>query len=772
MTPRWHAVLLCVSVLTGLLLRSAGFARGDSDFVLTRDAAAGVDTAFYHFHPDEETLLRAAQRLGSPLAPPLTAYGMLPLYAGRAALVAAGAWTGAPIDLDSGAGWRRALLAARALALVLSLLTLAALWLFGRRHFDAATAAVAVALAAAPPLALQDAHFYTVGGGFALLCLLALLATAEALRAPSARRYAAAGALIGLSAAVRLNGLATGLLLGLGHLAAPTGLRGVGARLRRLGSPRLWLAGAVAVLVLLALEPYLLTDPASLARARSTDDFAYSMGIARGDILRPWALVDARTAPYLHFWSHLLPQSAGWPLALLLAAAVPWALWRGGATRWLLAGWCALYFLPVGALHTKHVRYLLPMLAPLCLLAADLLVGAGRGQRRRRVAAVGVGVVVIGWTTLYGVAFTRVYRVEDARVTAARWIAARLAPGRAIAVERGAFSMAGLIDPGRHAQLPLNTSTVFATRGYLTCAGAARYLAQRLLAADEVALVDVNRFRQYTAAPHLYPAMASFYGSLVDGRLGFAPAARFKVYPEVAGLRFDDDAFEPSFLGFDHPAVHVLTRRPDAPAAVAAWQAGIGDLPGCADRDLVAAAAALRAGDVATAAQLAERSAGAPGLAALVQAHSHGHRGDAAAQQEALERFAAGFSDPSLSAHLLPWASATSLLLLDDAETALQALGIGWRHRDTVPRGDRGPMARSYIYVAEQLLDADRPAAARDTWLMAADIWPDSGALNDGGSQLQESGAAAAAAPLWRRSLELTPNQPDIHRLLRAAEVH
>jgi hypothetical protein len=166
-------------MLVGTMLRVVGLSRGDSDFVLPANADAGVTVSFHHFHPDEETLLDAAQRLGDPLAPPLTAYGTLPLYAARAATATASWWAGTPTDLGTVSGLRRSVLAVRTLAVALSLATLAVLWLFGRRFFDVPTAVLAVALAATPPLALQDAHFFTVDGLFTLLALLALLANGQ-----------------------------------------------------------------------------------------------------------------------------------------------------------------------------------------------------------------------------------------------------------------------------------------------------------------------------------------------------------------------------------------------------------------------------------------------------------------------------------------------------------------------------------------------------------------------------------------------------------------
>ena len=80
---RKENILLIVVLLLGAVLRLTGLTRGHADFSLPNGERYA---AFYTFHPDEETLLRAALSLSSTIAPPLTAYGVFPMLAARAAL--------------------------------------------------------------------------------------------------------------------------------------------------------------------------------------------------------------------------------------------------------------------------------------------------------------------------------------------------------------------------------------------------------------------------------------------------------------------------------------------------------------------------------------------------------------------------------------------------------------------------------------------------------------------------------------------------------------
>ena len=79
---------------------------------------------------------------------------------------------------------------------------------------------------------------------------------------------------------------------------------------------------------------------------------------------------------------------------------------------------CALYFFQMGGLHTKHVRYLLPMLPFLLLLTAQLCIELERQKRR---AGQAIGAVLSAAALTYGLAFTTIYSREDSRVSAARW---------------------------------------------------------------------------------------------------------------------------------------------------------------------------------------------------------------------------------------------------------------------------------------------------------------------------------------------------------------
>ncbi|MDA0334877.1 MAG: glycosyltransferase family 39 protein [bacterium] len=761
MSP-WRKGVLLALVMAALALRITGWDRGVAEVVSPESAHTGDTFSFVQYHPDEATLISAALALEDLTRPPLTAYGTLPMYLARIVISGTAAVGGVPFNFETPGGRRLAVYSVRILSILLSMATLVVLWVVTRAAWGETTAFIATVLIAAAPLMVQQAHFYTVDAPFALLGLLSLAAVMRLGQHSGLRFYLVAGLLIGLTAATRLNGLLTAVAFTVAHLTLvpEAGWRQTLGRLR---TPNLWWAGLAALGTLIILQPHLLIDPQSMLRSVDTNDFAYSVAIARGDVLRPWSLADTHTISYLHFWTALLPQGAGWPLTLLLAAGWIRAVLVGDRTERLVALWCALLFLTIGGLHTKHVRYLAPLLAPLGMLAAHMLVDFSR-RRGWRIRVMGATAACALYTWTYGTAFSRIYQLEDARTTAGDWIRQHVPAAATIAIERGGFSMRGSFSSSIYQEQDLNTTTVFATRGYLTCGAAARYLTSRLESADWVAITDVNRYRQYTAAQDMYPAAASFYTSLLDGDLGFEPTQRFKVYPSVAGLTFYDDDAEPSFLGFDHPAVYIMQQSPEYRQRLAAWQAAAPMLPGCADDDLAEAVAAMQTGDLPAAeAALANARRFTPALAALLQVMVHERRGERELSLSDMQTFSAGADDPSLAGVLLPWATATSLIQLGLVSEAARILELGWERRHSLGSADQEMMAKSYMYVAVQLAEANRADLEERVYLMAADLWESPSTLNPAARLVHDRGAGQIAMALWEKSLNLDNAQIDIH---------
>ena len=761
-----HNLLLILILLCGCALRFTGLTRGESDFVPSE--RRGSDRAFYHFHPDEETLIGTALEPLDLLDPPLTAYGMLPAYALKGiaeALALLFDW--GPLSLNTFQGTERIFFTARILAVFFSCATLWLTWLLGRRYFSSPAACLGIAFLAFMPGAVQQAHFYLVDGLFVFLSTATLCLILRALESDRRQLYLGAGMLIGLTASVRLNGALLGLLMAVGYLMRSR-RDGKGWRklYMHLADRRLWLAGGVALLVAVILQPYLIADPLRLWRVESTADFGMSLKIATGDMLQPWTLIDLHTLPYLHHWTHLMPRIAGWPLTLLFIAGLVYGAVKMDWRRGLLLLWCAVYFLQVGGLHTKHVRYLIPLLPLLALFAgawlASLFAEQAVWKRRLGVAMAGL---VLGYTAFYGLAFARIYTIEDSRIQAGRWLA-RHAVGSKIGIERGGFSLNAVIRATGNEKSFLGLAKIYAASAYMTCSLRREYLLQRMGRFDYIAVADINRYRQFTAVPELFPALSDFYRQLVDGNLGFAPVQRFKNYAQLLGVRFVDDDAEPSFIGYDHPAVLIFKRKEPALAKseFAAWHQVAKTEKWCADDALHELADHLNANHLEDAVKLArhiQREYPLAKLSYLMEAEIHRRSGAALLEQQARQKFDPYYRESlvrhfvgAANEHEIPGVSALSLVELGLPDLALDVLRRA-QNASAYSKLQRRSMAQDFVMVAKSFYKGKWVAHYEEAARLALGIFPDPGIYTMMGQTAYLTDEFAQALEHWKRALQL-----------------
>ena len=125
---------LVLCLVLGCALRFAGLTRGDSFFVLPGPDQSAAGRAFYHFHPDETTLVQAALNPIDPFAPELTSYGTLPVYLLRGVLELNRIVLGRDFkNQKSPHDVRYVYITAHILAALVSCLTLYLVWLAGIR---------------------------------------------------------------------------------------------------------------------------------------------------------------------------------------------------------------------------------------------------------------------------------------------------------------------------------------------------------------------------------------------------------------------------------------------------------------------------------------------------------------------------------------------------------------------------------------------------------------------------------------------------------------
>ena len=747
-----HCVILCI--ILGCSLRFVGLTRGDSSFVL--DGSSQSERAFYHFHPDETALIQAALDPIDPLAPKITSYGMLPIYLLRGVLEFNSIIFGQDFtNQESPDRVRYVYFTARILSVLASCLTLYLVWLLGARWFSDLTGLLAVCVVAVAPMAIQLAHFYTVDGLFTLLILATVYVLLRALERPDWRWYVLTGIVIGLSAAIRLIGLSAGLILLVGHITRQR-------QLKAILTPSIWLAGLSTVLCLLALQPFLVLDRDLTFQDTNPYGLGFAMDWARGEFLTIWSLVDIHTIPYLHHWSHLWPLGVGWPLTILFVFGLSYSLWKIDHQKGLILLWIGIYFYVIGGLQAKPIRYLLPLLPFLALLSADFCVWFIRSPQfvRVRKLAIGICAAVFMYSTIYGVAFASLYTREDSRIQAARWIDQHIPANSQIGVERGGFSMRGMINSEKYSVRPMKMGVLFTVRGFTTCKVEFIFVQDLLRDLDYIAITDINRYQQFTAAPELVPGGAAFYRALVDGEVGFDLVQRFRHYPSLGSIAFKDDGSEPTFVGFDHPTVMIFKKNTAYQQGIAHLQKQSSTNPHCVDSLLETACSALHSGDFHQSLMAAKRATAQfpqSKIAHLIAAEIHRQRGE-----EAMELSQAYWTEIArhLSSHWLLWGSGRSLLELGLTDLTLSVLEEGTQQ---IVSGKEVEAANLYIVLALRLYERQEKEEAAKVLLFSTQIHPLPLAYNFLANIALQGEDHKQAAGYFEQSLQLDDKQANVH---------
>ncbi len=359
------------------------------------------DRHYFSYHPDEIFLLLPSFGfVQGDWNPHFFNYGTLYIYLVGLPAVILGL---VPDPSHFPAGLRPLYLEGRLITALLGSATVPLLYL-ALRPTSRWLALLSAALLAICPLHLITSHYATVDVPATFFLTLALLFTLRGAGRPGAKAAAAAGLAVGLAAATKYN---AGLFL-IPALLAP-------AFARRKAAAGWWLAlPAAALLGFLIGNPY-------AASHEFLKGFLFEFHHAReGGTL---AFVGAGSGWAYHL-TRGLPVALAYPLLAAAVIGVVAAVARPSPAPLLSLLWTAFYLLVIGFSKERFIRYLVPLMPFLCLLAAHGLIWVVAGAKRLRAQATAVLAVVILMllTALYALA-QLIPSVLDARDLA--WMQAR-----------------------------------------------------------------------------------------------------------------------------------------------------------------------------------------------------------------------------------------------------------------------------------------------------------------------------------------------------------
>jgi len=536
-------------------------------------------------HPDERQIYFVALGLGrpesmaqalsaeSPLNPGFFAYGSLPIYLLR---LAAGLL--APLGPALGLGQApddSLHLVGRLLAVLFDLGTVGLAYALARRLAAASGrpaaarggALLAAALVALAVAHVQAAHFYTADVLLTFLAMLALNLAFDVAGGAGRGRQAALGVVVGLALATKVSGAPLLLLLPTAYYLRAAGQEGPPRG--RYPLPGLLLALLLCGLTFLLVEPYALLDWRTFLA-----DTQREAQIAWGRLDVPYTRQYAGTVPYLYtawqvaLWGLALPAAlAGW--AGLAALLLRW-LRRGAPADTLLLAWAGPTFLVTGLVYAKPLRYALPLVPVLCVLAARVVAGMG-DRRLARMAGWALG----GASLAYALLFAQIYAEPHPWTAASDWIYRNVPAGSTLAVEDWDTPLPLPLDlEGQARRIEEYHVRVLPVYDEPDGAAKAQALADGLAGVDYVVVASRRAYGALARLPERYPVTGGYYRQLFAGELGFRPAGEFLrgpawLNPRVPPLPGAAPRWllpDESLVVYDHPRAMIWRNEERLPA--------------------------------------------------------------------------------------------------------------------------------------------------------------------------------------------------------------
>jgi len=390
-------------------------------------------------------------------------------------------------ELTGNTGYDEIRLLGRSLSALADTLSLALLFLIGRRVYGEKIGLLATALSALSVMQIQQSHFMTVDNFGVLFTMCTMYCCVRIAQQPCLKRaivrhdykptsngilwFVLFGIAFGMAMASRIN-----LLPLAGMLLVATFISIVDLKLKKPGELGRIMFMSFLLLVLagvVSLLTFRITQPMSF-RAEAGDtmfftihlnpDWVESMkvaqnesnGIGGGPPSEQWANRPAIIFP----WVNMVVWGMGIPLGLTAWAGFLWAGWR--SFKWhrdwrihlLFLVWVGGYFLFMGTRFVKSVRYFLPVYPFLSLFAAWLILNLWtlnsehmlRATKYRRIIRKGVvslltGIVIAGTFTWALLFINAIYRHDHTRIQAAHWIYQNIPAPIQITLDTGKYRL-------------------------------------------------------------------------------------------------------------------------------------------------------------------------------------------------------------------------------------------------------------------------------------------------------------------------------------------
>ncbi|MBI2847474.1 MAG: glycosyltransferase family 39 protein [Chloroflexi bacterium] len=504
----------------------------------------------YLFHPDERQILMKVGELSfpaasnlrslldpqaSPLNPHWFNYGSFPLYLLKLLRSLLGFLGEEPSIYDLR-------LPGRALSAIFDTGTVLVTYLLASRLYSRRVGFLAAVFVAFSVINIQLSHFYTTEVLLTFFTVLSVLFMARFMERGDLGSICLAGLFVGLALATKVSIapiLFTAFVACFLYCFTKERLSASAFSIGRV--PRallgLLLGGFVTLAAFSIAQPYAIIDWRTFL-----GDVLEQSEMVRRVRDYPYTRQYVDTAPYLYHIQQLSVWGLGLPLGIAAWSGAIFstlsAVVRRQRGNILLLSWALPYLLITGGFQVKFLRYLLPIVPFLSIMAAGMLVTFWDRARSKkvnwaRIVAWGAIAVVVFSTFFYALAYVNIYSTPHTAVRMSQWINGNVLKGSQILVEHWEERVPRLADYSA-VELPNYDSDNPSKK---------EFLVQKLEEADYV-LFYSNRL--YGTIPRLkerYPMTSRYYELLFSGRLGFEMLHYETSYPNLLGIGLVDNTF-------------------------------------------------------------------------------------------------------------------------------------------------------------------------------------------------------------------------------------
>jgi len=513
------------------------------------------DHSFF-FQPDEtNNIAIPAAHLEFPFKPEEFTYGSLTIYFYRAVASSVAFLTQNKIWLEAS----NINIIGRFISATFSTLLILLTYLLGKKLGTKTTGLLAAFFLSVNVGLIQAAHFGTTETILTLNAVLLTFALFAILKKEKYRNgYFFTGVILGLASGAKISAFIFAPFYLLAHLVSLSKKNFFKRNI-------LFVLGLVLmVLVFLIVSPYTLLDFNAFR-----ESFNFESGVATGKIPIFYTAQFEKTIPYFFQTIHIFPWILGWPILILgffgLILILTLGLKKPSKEFFFLALLPTFYFLYNGSLFVKWTRYIIPLVPFFCLLAAFLLIFLYEKVRRKillKFLAISLIIFVALWQLLYAFAFSQIYRKEDTRITASKWIYQNIPGGSNL-----------LLEPLDVVGLPLPTNGYSASRynqswfdfyalddynNLQKKSETIRSLTTQLAKSDYIIIGSRRLWANRLRLENRYPLGAKYYRLLFNEELGFTKIKETSSYPEIFSIKINDDSAEETFQVFDHPKVMIF----------------------------------------------------------------------------------------------------------------------------------------------------------------------------------------------------------------------